>query len=241
MRTTLYSLFGAAVLLVSAAVTAPAQPQATPPKDPGTPLPSFTLESLWQEIDCECACDCCERIKQLIRKRLKDPRGRPQPAPSSSEGASKAKPKRQRDMERRRARIRHPEGTGDMWDRPWPSSGDRWLDAARHQRYRESRRHARAERHALRSRRELTDGQREAIAALRHRSELERIDLEAALEKEKLELQRVLRRGDPDRETLRRQVDAVAQRRADLEFHRLMTRIETRRIVDDREQRGKRR
>lgn len=72
-----------AAVVALAALAAPSlaqAPQVTPPRDPTVSPPSFSLQSLWNEIDCECDCPCCERIKQLIKQRLKDPDARPMPS-----------------------------------------------------------------------------------------------------------------------------------------------------------------
>jgi hypothetical protein len=213
-----------AVFLVNAAAGWARAQTPTSPRDPGTPLPSSSLESLWRDIDCECECECCERIKQLIKNRLKDPRARAQ---LSGQGSDDFVPRRQRDAARRKARIQHPEGTETMFDRPWPRSGDRWIDAARDHRYREAIRRRRSEARAP----ELSDEQRDRIDRLRHRRSLERIDLRAALDKQRLELERVLRKGEISEEDLRECIDAIARIHAELEYNRIMTRIETRRVL----------
>jgi Spy/CpxP family protein refolding chaperone len=174
----------AVALTAVAAATARAQPQPTPPKDPGTPLPAYSLESLWQEIDCECDCVCCSRIKALIKKRLKDPRGRPQLAPDEPGG--------ERKVERR--------GRGGSW---------RDLD--------------------------LSDEQRERIAEVRHRRQLERVDLRAALQKEEMKLHHLLRGDEVTEREVRRHTDAMAKIRADIEFNRVMTRLESRGVLTEKQ------
>jgi Spy/CpxP family protein refolding chaperone len=85
---------------------------------------------------------------------------------------------------------------------------------------------------------DLTDEQRDSIEELRHERRLESIDLGAELKKRRLALRRLERGDDVSMKALREAVDAVARARADVEFHRLKTMMDTRSLLTD-EQRSR--
>jgi Spy/CpxP family protein refolding chaperone len=226
----------AALAILLAATIAPAQPQGVAPKDPQVQPPvADDLESLWRQIDCECDCECCEHIKALIKQRIKDPHRRPQLGERERSERTERdwKPRRQRDLERRERRIRHPRGTKGMWDRPWPRSGDRWFDAARHHRYLKARKANKARRHL-----DLTDDQREQMREIRYQWKMKRIDLEAKLDKAELEFKHLMRAGDMGEKEIRARVDAMASMRADLEFNRIMSRMESRNVLTEEQRKN---
>lgn len=206
------------------AVVVPAQAQqATPPADPKAKPPQTELDELRDLMNCECECDCCARIKQHIKRRLKDPDARPMLAPE------KKKTLKHRSRGRRfRARSSY----GIDWSRPRPPTGNRWLDAAHAHKLRKARA---VQRKAMKL---LTEEQRERMRDLRYQRQKERIDLEASLKKQQIELKRLMRDKKATEEAVRRLVDAIAKIRADIQFLELKGRLDKRSLLSD-EQREK--
>jgi Spy/CpxP family protein refolding chaperone len=207
-----------ALVLAVACVTASNAQEATAPADPTVKPPAGNLIALWNEINCDCECECCTRIKRLIKSRLKDPNGRPMMRPEAPRGSREGvhKSHRQRVHGFRKAKAHK----------------------AREMRERRSWHHRRFERKRYDWKRlDLTDEQRDSIEELRHERRLESIDLGAELKKRRLELRRLKRDHEVSIMALREAVDAVARARADVEFHRLKTMMDTRSLLTDEQRR----
>jgi Spy/CpxP family protein refolding chaperone len=223
-------VFVAALLAVMVPVgaTSAQTPQVTPPEDPKTKPPQSELDEVRELLACDCGSECCARTKAFLKKhykrQLKDPNAKPMLAPER-----KVLKHRSRG---RRARSRR--SLGIDWSRPRPPTRSRWLDAAHAHKLRKARW---AKRKAA-GRLELTDEQREKMRDLRYQQQQEMIDLEAVLEKRRLELKRLMRDGDASEGDVRRLVDSIAEIRADIQFLQLKGRLDKRALLSD-EQRGK--
>lgn len=80
---------------------------------------------------------------------------------------------------------------------------------------------------------DLTDEQRTQMRDIRYQWKMKRIDLEAKLDKAELEFKHLMRAGDMDEKEIRARVNAIASMRADLEFNRIMSRLESRQVLTD--------
>jgi Spy/CpxP family protein refolding chaperone len=77
----------------------------------------------------------------------------------------------------------------------------------------------------------LTEDQQVKLKALHFSAEKEMIDLRAALQKERLEIRQLMQSEDVDARNIKRQLEAVAQARTNLEFRRISLWLEARDVL----------
>ncbi len=80
---------------------------------------------------------------------------------------------------------------------------------------------------------ELTDDQAKRLEALAFDTKSKLIDLHAKLEKEQLELERMIETGVDDMKKIRRQLDVVSEKRVDIQSEKLGSWMETKKILSD--------
>jgi len=157
--------------------------------------------------------DLCDQCRAKLKKRMKDPNARPM------FGA-----RQQRHMQ---------------WsDRTTGRHLKRRTHHNKIHRRAEMRRSARREASREMNDLGLSDAQREQLRDMRHAQQKVMIDLQAALKKEKLELRHKLESGDVSDAELREHIDRVSKKRADVEFEKLKSRLDRKKVLTD-EQRAK--
>ena len=157
--------------------------------------------------------ELCDECRAKLKKRMKDPNARPMLAPQKQKRMRSDGRKAHRHLERK--------------------AGKNKIHRRAEMR-RKARRNAHREMRGL----GLSDAQREQLREMRHEQQKLMVDLQAALKKERLELQHALRSQDVSEEKLRSHVDRVSQRRADIEFEKLKSRLDRREVLTE-EQRKK--
>jgi hypothetical protein len=80
---------------------------------------------------------------------------------------------------------------------------------------------------------ELTDDQAKRLETLAFDTKSKLIDLHAKLDKEQLELRRMIETGTDDMKKIRRQLDVVSEKRVDIQSEKLGSWMETKKILSD--------
>ena len=80
---------------------------------------------------------------------------------------------------------------------------------------------------------ELTDDQTKRLERLAFDTKSKLIDLHATLEKERLELRRMVESGADDMRKIRRQLDVVSEKRVDIQSEKLGSWMETKKILNE--------